>query len=61
MNDDAIPCHIEYIKFIYNIKINEEDYYNKNLLTCLESYYQIPMPTILEKLKKEKEEINIKL
>jgi hypothetical protein len=61
MNDDTIPCHIEYIKFIYNIKINEEDDYNKNLLTCLESYYQIPMPTILEKLKKVKEEININI
>jgi len=59
MRNDAIPCRIEYLRFIYNIKINEEDDYNKNLLTCLESYYQILMPNILERLKKEG--INIKL
>ena len=61
MRDDTIPCRVEYLRFIYNIKINEEDDYNKNLVTCLESYYQIPMPDILEVLKKEKKGLNIKL
>lgn len=60
MRDDTIPCQIEYLRFIYNIKMNEEDDYNKNLVTYLESYYQIPMPSILEIFKKEKEGLNIK-
>ena len=55
--DYRVPCRVEYLRFIYNIKINEEDDYNKNLVTCLESYYQIPMPDILEKLKNKKKNL----
>ena len=33
--DCTLPCYIEYLRFIYNIKRNEQDDY-KNLMTCLE-------------------------
>ncbi len=35
MMDCTLPCYIEYLRFIYNIKRNEQDDY-KNLMTCLE-------------------------
>ena len=35
MMDGTLPCYIEYLRFVYNIKRNEEDDY-KNLMSCLD-------------------------
>jgi hypothetical protein len=44
MLDGTLPCYIEYLRFVYNVKLNnigtngknvdDNDY--KNLMTCLE-------------------------
>tara|TARA_Y100001935_G_scaffold252920_1_gene257871 strand:- start:6466 stop:6630 length:165 start_codon:yes stop_codon:yes gene_type:complete len=53
MLDGTLPCYIEYLRFVYNVKKKELDYIDTNGRTVEDDYKNLM--TCLEVLKKEKD------
>tara|TARA_B100001758_G_C18308940_1_gene556688 strand:- start:751 stop:924 length:174 start_codon:yes stop_codon:yes gene_type:complete len=57
MLDGTLPCYVEYLRFIYNIKIKELDDIDINKRNIKDDYKNLM--TCLEIIKNEKERSNI--